>query len=448
MQTHTLLPSGSASTVNDGASESSTTVPPAATAAAMRASATSGATHRSRCQRWRGTSCGSVPWNHIDGSWPVGSKTVSATTPSASPVSTAAQNGPSRASSAVSRASSTWLTSPGTEVTSCRRATSLSSRARVTSSAVTQMPPRRRGGDPQVDVGGGQGGLEVVAERGLGGGAHGIRDERGADRGVSGAEPRVQALGQLAPVGEVGVDDVLGGERAPSRHPATAHRHPAPPQLSRPVREPSPSPPNRSGAKVKVPAPGEKVGTTGGTRAAGPELSQVNASFERPVCSRHPGRSTLSPKHSTPHHTQGEQPPWHVQSASTSAPPTAPSPSSRAASPPSSRTPRAVAPPRRSSRSARAVRCSSARSPSARPSRTPTAPSARSSATWAPTGAPTTSTARSTTPRRSAPASCRSSSATRRPTSARPSRMPSSPSPRTSTTTSARPPRRPARSRA
>ena len=74
------------------------------------------------------------------------------------------------------------------------------------------------GRHPQVDVGGGEAGLEVVAEPGLGGRAHGIRDERGADGGVTGAEPRVQALGQLAPVGEVGVDDVLGAERV---HPGT-----------------------------------------------------------------------------------------------------------------------------------------------------------------------------------------------------------------------------------
>ena len=51
VQTQTLLPSGSARIVNDGASESSTTAPPAATAAAIRASATSGATQTSGCQR-------------------------------------------------------------------------------------------------------------------------------------------------------------------------------------------------------------------------------------------------------------------------------------------------------------------------------------------------------------------------------------------------------------
>ena len=44
MHTTPLLPSWSAITVRDGASLSSTTVPPAATAAAIRCSATSGAT--------------------------------------------------------------------------------------------------------------------------------------------------------------------------------------------------------------------------------------------------------------------------------------------------------------------------------------------------------------------------------------------------------------------
>ncbi len=47
VQTQTLLSSGSARTTNDGASLSSTTRPPAATAAAMRSTATSGATQRS-----------------------------------------------------------------------------------------------------------------------------------------------------------------------------------------------------------------------------------------------------------------------------------------------------------------------------------------------------------------------------------------------------------------
>jgi molecular chaperone DnaK len=76
-----------------------------------------------------------------------------------------------------------------------------------------------------------------------------------------------------------------------------------------------------------------------------------------------------------------------------------------AATPSSSPTPRAPAPPRRSSPSPRTARSSSARWPSARPSPTPTARSARSSATWAPTGR-STSTARSTPPRRSRPARC------------------------------------------
>ena len=51
VHTHALLPSWSAITVYDGAWLSSTTIPPAATAAAIRSSATSGATHTSMWNR-------------------------------------------------------------------------------------------------------------------------------------------------------------------------------------------------------------------------------------------------------------------------------------------------------------------------------------------------------------------------------------------------------------
>ena len=51
VHTHALLPSWSAITVYDGAWLSSTTIPPAATAAAIRCSATSGGTHTSTWNR-------------------------------------------------------------------------------------------------------------------------------------------------------------------------------------------------------------------------------------------------------------------------------------------------------------------------------------------------------------------------------------------------------------
>ena len=64
VQTQTLLPSGSASTVNAGACSSVTSVPPAASAAEMRTCAWSGGTVTSMWNRWRGSSCASVSWNH------------------------------------------------------------------------------------------------------------------------------------------------------------------------------------------------------------------------------------------------------------------------------------------------------------------------------------------------------------------------------------------------
>ena len=51
VHTHALLPSWSAITVYEGAWLSSTTIPPAATAAAIRCSATSGATQTSMWNR-------------------------------------------------------------------------------------------------------------------------------------------------------------------------------------------------------------------------------------------------------------------------------------------------------------------------------------------------------------------------------------------------------------
>ena len=74
------------------------------------------------------------------------------------------------------------------------------------------------GRDPDVDVGGGEGRLEVLTEEGRGCRPHGIRDEGGPGRRVGDPEPCVEALRELAPVGEPGVDDVL---RAEVLHPST-----------------------------------------------------------------------------------------------------------------------------------------------------------------------------------------------------------------------------------
>src|SRR5690349_9693191 len=59
----TLLPCGSARTVNAGASSSYAIVPPAARPALMRSGTTSGGSQRSRWNRCRGVECGEVPWN-------------------------------------------------------------------------------------------------------------------------------------------------------------------------------------------------------------------------------------------------------------------------------------------------------------------------------------------------------------------------------------------------
>ena len=68
--THALLPWASASTQNRGAYSSVTSVPPASSAAAIRCSATSAGTRMSRWKRCRGSSCGSVCWNHSVGREP------------------------------------------------------------------------------------------------------------------------------------------------------------------------------------------------------------------------------------------------------------------------------------------------------------------------------------------------------------------------------------------
>lgn len=94
--THALLPPGSASTVCDGAWLSSMTTPPAATAALIRCSATSG--HPDVAwKRWRGVSCSSVSWNQRIGTRPVASRMSSPVVPrpqaSVVPVSRASHTG-------------------------------------------------------------------------------------------------------------------------------------------------------------------------------------------------------------------------------------------------------------------------------------------------------------------------------------------------------------------
>jgi len=127
----------SAMAMQDGASVSSTTVPPAATAAAVRASSASCGTHRSMWKRCLGGSCGSVCWNHRRGTRPPGSATSSPSTAVASPVSRAAQNGPMAATSAVSRASSTTAGAAGSAGMPRSLAIPLIRRARSTSRSVT-----------------------------------------------------------------------------------------------------------------------------------------------------------------------------------------------------------------------------------------------------------------------------------------------------------------------
>ena len=150
-------------------------------------------------------------------------------------------------------------------------------------------------------------------------------------------------------------------------------------------------------------------GNTTATPRVGPDEQVERTGLKpeiRPVADLSRTNSSNSP----------EETPWLVRSASTSGPPTPSSPSSRAASRRSSPTPRARAPRPRSSPSPATARCSSASPRRTRPSPTSTGRSVRSSGTWAATGTPRTSTARSTPPRRSAPACCRSSSATPSPT--------------------------------
>ena len=71
VQTQTLLPSGSASTVHAGARSVLISVPPAARAASIRDCAWSGGTVTSTWNRCRGSSCASVSWNQSSDLAPV-----------------------------------------------------------------------------------------------------------------------------------------------------------------------------------------------------------------------------------------------------------------------------------------------------------------------------------------------------------------------------------------
>ena len=113
VQTQTRFPSGSARTVKDGASDESTMDPPAETAAAIRSSATSGASHRSKCQRCRGVSWSTVPWNQMAGTRLVGSNIESETLFTELPVTSTDQKCPILSSCAVSSPTSSWVTADG-----------------------------------------------------------------------------------------------------------------------------------------------------------------------------------------------------------------------------------------------------------------------------------------------------------------------------------------------
>ena len=82
---------------------------------------------------------------------------------------------------------------------------------------------------------------------------------------------------------------------------ATCPPEPAPEaQLSRPMREPSPSHPFRTGAKVKVPAPGGKVDRRGRGRGRGPRNRSDPASVAGWCLGIHPDAVCPAPEHEDP----------------------------------------------------------------------------------------------------------------------------------------------------
>ena len=199
-----LVALGVGQDVNDGASSSLTRVPPAASAASMRWSATAGSTWMSRCQRWRGSS------------WRVGLLEPRRGHPAVGvddlevllvPV-VAEDRGPERPRGldvgrveARARGSGSWRASPRRRAPAAmalmRRASAMS--RSVTPRDVVAPQPHQDGRPGQRHVG-------VVV--GLLGGRADARDELEARREAVGLVPRLERAHDQHPVGEALVVDL------------------------------------------------------------------------------------------------------------------------------------------------------------------------------------------------------------------------------------------------